>query len=121
MREQFSTKRLLVPLILAVLLLSACATVNIDWNALGPEGKAAWALSLYNAEYDAYLAEASNPALTESQKEVLRVKRRILVEYESIVSLYAQYVSEGQIPPATLESLLIEKMNTLLMFLSKER
>ena len=103
-----------------VVLLSACATMTIRWDDLTPHGRAALAMSLYNAEYDAYLVEAASPTLTDAQREVLKVKRKILVEYEAVMKIYAQYVDTGQIPPRELENTLIEQMNKLLMFLSKE-
>ena len=99
------------------LLVASCATQKgtLSWNNLTPEGKAAFALSVYNTEYDNYLLLAKKPNLTEEEKKVLRVKRKVLVALKPVLDSYATYVRSGQLPPQELERKLLDLVTQLEM------
>ena len=63
-----------------------------------------YSLSMYNQQYDDYVAQAARGDLTEPEKEVLRTKKAVLVELESKNKALKQYVDSGTIPVDTIEA-----------------
>jgi hypothetical protein len=68
-----------------------------------PKARAAYAMRVYNAQYDDYLYRAALPNLSDEEKQVLRAKRIGLVEMWPVIRDYSWYVEQGTILPAGLE------------------
>lgn len=97
-------------LAIVYLLLSGCATTNVELTA---KDKATWAMALYNAQYDDYLRMTGMGNLTEEQKVVLRKKKSIMNELWPLLKLYAKYAETGTIP-SDLEQQVTDLINQLL-------
>lgn len=80
-----------------------------------PKEKATWMLSIYNAQYDDYLVQAARTDLTEEEKKILRSKKEIMTEVYPAIELYAGYANSGVLPGDELETLIISRLNQLLM------
>lgn len=72
-------------------------------------------LSIYNAQYDDYLIQAKRTDLTEEEKKILRQKKEIMTEVYPAINLYAGYADSGALPDSDLETLIVSKLNQLLM------
>lgn len=79
---------------------------------MSPVELSTWAMSVYNAQYDTYNAQAALP-LTEEQTKVLRVKKEALGRLWEPLKLYAAYVDTGSVPPEELEGIIINSVNAL--------
>ena len=99
--------------------LSGCAMIQgeISWGDLTTKGKAALAMSIYNEQFKTYQEMTSSQSvdlLTEDQKEILRVKRKILTEMKPLLQKYADYVKLGQIPDEDVEATILNYLERLL-------
>ncbi len=96
--------------------LVACAhnSGNLSWSNLTPQGKAAFALSVYNTEFDNYVNAASLPDLTEEEKSILRVKKKLLIKMKAALVAYISYVRLSQAPPTEVEQQLLDILNQLI-------
>jgi len=92
------------------LLLSGCATMEVEMTA---KDKAAWAMALYNAQYDDYLRMTGMGNLTEDQRQILRKKKAIMNELWPLLKLYAEYSKTGKIP-TDLEQQVTDLINQLI-------
>lgn len=114
-----------------VFALCGCATT------LTPAQQTLWATNVYLAQYDLYLEQVINPALTEDAKaalkkdpalitgdllnpdlseeqlKVLKVKKEILVELKPLVVMAIQLQQKGELPPADVQKKLAELINRL--------
>ena len=99
-RSQRLSAFTIYPIIALMIMLGAygCATKPTTRSTLY------YSLSMYNQQYDDYQAQAARGDLTEAEKEVLRVKKKILVELESKNKALKQYVDSGTIPLDAIEA-----------------
>lgn len=84
------------------------------FDQMSPKEQATMVLSVYNDQYDLYLREATSADLTEARREVLRDKKKALVELEPYVGMFANYAVEGQFVPADTEAIVMRIMDRLL-------
>ena len=106
-----------VGLVLGVILVFvSCATFsNVKpWAERTPKEKALSFLQMYNRQFDDTMRLASTPNITESQKEIVRTKKKLLTEMRTPLDIYSMAVIEGRIPSADLESKLILLVDKLL-------
>ena len=113
-------------------MMQGCASLRLT-----PKQTVLWGMNVYNAQYDMYIDQVisdeysteekqllkDNPSLlagadlkkdlTDEQKEVLKVKREILVELYPIVQLSIDYVHSGSVPPGDLQETLVRLINKL--------
>ena len=68
--------------VLVLFLFVGCAQLSLT-----PKQTILWALNVYEAQYDLYVAQTANPDLTEEEKKILRVKKTILVDLEHSLNL----------------------------------
>ena len=89
-----------VVLLIAVTFCCACSSLNIKKTSI-------WMNSMYNAQYNEYLtwfekdAEGkwkTRDSVTEEQKEILRVKKRIFTELHPLLEAYSIYASTSESP-----------------------
>jgi hypothetical protein len=99
--------------LVSIFLLAACAPGQKPISQMSPKEKAAWMMGTYNAQYDDYLAMATQPGLTDAQKEVLKAKKKILQEVWDPIKLYAFYVDQGGVPSPELEAQIMVGLNKL--------
>lgn len=131
-------KRIGIMLAVASIVLAGCSV------KLTPMQQTLWATNVYLAQYDLYLEQVINPAvsaeekaqlkkdpsliqgdylnpnITEDQWEVLKVKKRILVELKPLVTMAAQYHQTGELPPAEVQKKLTDLINQLIALVEGE-
>ena len=112
MKTRILFTKLCVPFIILGLV-AACAPGQKSLNQMSPKEKAAWMMGTYNAQYDDYLAMATQSGLTDAQKEVLKAKKKILQEVWDPIKLYAFYVDQGGVPSPELEAQIMVGLNKL--------
>ena len=124
--------RSIIPFVLLLFSLSGCASLT-------PAQKTLWMANVYEAQYDLYLdqminpmvgaemkaslkAEPSlivgeylNPDLTEQQREVLRVKKQILIELKPLVAMATKYQLTGVLPSEEAINKMANLINELLI------
>ena len=88
-------KRYLIICFVLLFLIASCSMLQTRPD-LSPKEKGIIMLSAYRFEYEDYTKQAARRDLTEPEKEVLRVKKSILVQVYPLINLYKQYVDEGQ-------------------------
>lgn len=102
-----------------------------SYQEMTPKERGTWMLSMYNSQYEDYMMttgytknfqgeweKTSSPELTESQKEVLRDKKKLLTEVYPAIKVYVGYAESGVIPDADLETMIVSKINQLIMEIS---
>lgn len=72
-------------------------------------------MSIYNAQYDDYKATVKRGNLTENQKEILRVKKRVLTIAWDLLKTHAEYADTGQLPSKQFEAQLSNIIEQLLL------
>ena len=99
-------------IILMVFGLTACTFDNIKpVSEMTPKEKAAFFLSMYNAQDMNYRAMAAMPNLTEPQKEMMREKKLVLSQVYPLISVYVSYVEQGAVPSPETERLIVENLD----------
>jgi len=76
--------------VLVLFLFVGCAQLSLT-----PKQTILWALNVYNAQYDLYVEQAAKPDLTEDEKEILRVKKTVLVDLEHALNLATADIQAG--------------------------
>lgn len=106
-----------VILLLVVALLAwGCIPQNVKVKSISemtPKEKATWMLSVYNKQFDDTMAMAQRTDLTEQQKEIVRKKKKILVEVKPYIKTYTTFVDAGGVPAQETEDKIIELLNDL--------
>lgn len=109
-----------IALLLVLVCFCACP------SALTHKKTSTWMNSMYNAQYAEYLTWFQKDAdgkwktrdtVTEEQKQILRVKKRIFVELHPLLDAYAIYAETSESPKgfdmSIVESRIIELINRL--------
>ena len=86
---------------------------------MSPKEKATWMMSIYNSQYDDYQLQVVRTDLTETERKVLRYKKEVFSEVFPAIELYAGYANSGVIPGDELETLIISRLNQLMMNLAE--
>jgi len=110
-----------VVLLVAVTFFCACSSLTVKKTST-------WMNSMYNAQYNEYLtwfeqdAEGkwkSKSTVTEEQKDILRVKKRIFTELHPLLEAYAIYASTSESPKGfnmdLVEDRIVELINRLVL------
>jgi heptaprenylglyceryl phosphate synthase len=109
----------LIVFCLAVLLVGSCTFDNLKpFDEMSAKEKAAFFMSVYNSSDMNYRAMASQPDLTEVQKEILRQKKQIMIQVYPLIQSYNTYVDSGVVPSVELEQNIltnIDKLTTLVV------
>lgn len=72
------------------------------------------AKSFYVSQYKDYEAMTVDPSLlTEEQKQILRIKREVLIQLKPMIDTYAALVDSGQTPTLEQEQAIIQLLNKL--------
>lgn len=80
---------------------------------MSPRELATYAMSLYNSQYNDYMARVTLSDLSDVEKTVLKTKRASLVTAWPILRTFAWYVDTGQVPPAGLQAQVITWLNSV--------
>lgn len=119
----------LLPLFLAILFLSGCPVNQMTkpFSQMTPKEKGLWMFDIYNAQYSDYMAvtghswnpidnawkKTSSPKLNESQRDLLKQKRKILKKVYPLMSVYNSAVSAGGTPSPESEQAIYDLLNQL--------
>jgi disulfide oxidoreductase YuzD len=98
----------------ALALVAACATAPAT-----AKEKAVWMMGIYNRQFDDYQVMVARPDLTDAQKEILRQKKKVLVELKPLIAAYDGYVQQDAAPSPQLEAQITDLLNQLQTKVSK--
>ena len=110
-------RRKYVPILFVFLILSF---VGCNGSELKPIGEmtasefSVYVHSIYNSQYDQYMADVIQPNLSEDQKKILKTKKIILTEMYDPMMLFTSYVKSGAIPPDELRIRVTAILNNLI-------
>jgi hypothetical protein len=96
-------------LVLLLVLVAGCATVNVrpmptdNTAKLSTTGKAAMVLAAYNAQALSTKNMSNRPGLTDAQKDLVRRKKAILVRMDPKVKAFGLIVKGGGVPSTSDE------------------
>lgn len=79
-----------------------------------PKEKATFVMSMYNKQYDEYLAMYNKGEWTDAEKKIMNVKYEALGELYPYIKIYADYAEEGILAPATTEKAMLATVDKLL-------
>jgi len=105
-----------IALALIVILTTGCAAAGnmLKWDQLTPERKVLWMMRLYNGAVDDYrYLVAKGAALSEEERRILIVKKRIMREVYPLIGMYYKYVREGKVPDKELENHILSLLERL--------
>lgn len=87
--------------ILALVSISACATVSIQpkpWDQMSAKEKSLFFIQTYNQQYKDTMAMAQRTDLTDAQKQIVAKKKEILTKAWPLIKLYDSTVTSGGVP-----------------------
>jgi hypothetical protein len=124
-------KARVVPILFVVLF--SCSLFVCACSQLTAKKTSIWMNSMYNAQYNEYLTwfEAdtngklrTKASVTEEQKEILRVKKRIFSELHPLLEVYSIYAATAESPRnfdmGLVEDRIIELINRLVLLTVQE-
>ena len=106
----------LVALFSFMLFVVACGTMNVGLvppEKMAPKELATYAMKIYNAQYDDYMAKATQPNLSLAEKDILKVKKASLETSWPIIRTFVWYVDQNQSPPTDLQQQLLTWINSV--------
>lgn len=99
-----------------ILFVAGCATVGVKpWSDRSPQEKSSYFMAIYNKQFNDTVAMASNPNITEAQKQIVRKKKAILKELWPAITFYDSVVARGEIPAIMDEQAILDLINRLAM------
>lgn len=122
MRPNIRSGRAIALLIVISVLITMCmmamqgcaAMGGKSWAQMNPKERATQLMGVYNDQYELYLREAKIENLTEAKKEVLRDKKKLLIEMYPYLEMYADYAKTDTFAPADVEMAVMKVMDKLL-------
>jgi hypothetical protein len=81
---------------LLVVLLAACATVNV--KPISATGLATVTLSTYHAQAKQTEAMSNRTNLTDAQREIIRRKKAIILKVDPKIKAYGRLIAAGGVP-----------------------
>ncbi len=103
--------------LLAIFLLAGCATVGLE--DLNHKQQAVVYSDIWSSQYDAYAAKQDGP-LTKSDRQIMPVQRKLLMDSKEWLALYIDYADSGAIPPEKLSKNLSAAILQLVNLATKE-
>jgi len=94
----------------------AACTANVGLvppERMSPKELATYAMGIYNAQFDDYMAKATLPDLSDSEKFVLRMKKQSLETAWPVIRTYVWFVDKGQVPSSEIQAQLISWVNSV--------
>ena len=96
-----------------------------------PKERSVWMMSIYSSQFRDYMittgftkdaenkwVRTSEPELTSEQKDILRDKKKLLTEVYPAIKMYTGYAESGVLPDVELETMIVSKLNQLMMDLA---
>lgn len=97
----------------AVINCAAVMAPQKSFPEMSPKEKAIYVMSMYNKQYDQYLALYEKGNHSEEEKRILQTKYDMLKELHPYVGIYLSYSETGVLPAATIEEKLIALINRM--------
>ena len=95
-------------------LVLACASIGVkSIDQMSGKERATFFMNIYNSQVADYRALVAMGNLTEDQKEILRIKRRIMVEVYPLIETYNVWVDNNAQPSVELEAQIIDLLNRM--------
>jgi len=110
-------KHYLILFVVILFALVSCQMLQVQdqkaWGDMTGMERLTIILHAYNTQYEDYKAMAALPDLTETQKDILRARKKILTEVYPMIGVYASVVvSGGEVSPS-LELEIMRLLNSL--------
>jgi polysaccharide pyruvyl transferase WcaK-like protein len=83
------------------------------WDERTPTEKSSYFMAIYNAQFRDTVAMASNPNITNDQRQIVRAKKQILSELWPAIQAYDTVVVHGGIPTQLSEQAILDYINRL--------
>jgi len=102
-----------------IFMLMGCAVLQSlgvtvkPYSEMTPKEKITFLFKTYNKQYDDYLIQAAKPTLTETERVVLRTRKKIMVEVYPLIGILDGALVEGKPFDASTEKLIIDKLRQL--------
>lgn len=85
--------------LLVLVFLSSCATLGTKpWSDRTSDEKLLYFLGIYNTQFADTFRMANKPVLTDSEKQIVRLKKEILKKMDIVLSIYKNTVMAGTVP-----------------------
>jgi len=92
-------RRSLLAMVLIVFTLTSCAMFQVakeqPFSTWSSKKKLTYAVDVYSAEYDKYMAAVVRPDLSDGQRQYLKTKREALVGLDKAINLLIPIVDAG--------------------------
>jgi len=96
------------------LFVMACVSTGVkSIGQMSPKEKATFFMNVYNSQVADYRAVVEAGNLTEDQKEILRMKRKIIVEVYLLIETYNVWIDNDAEPSVELETKIIGLLNRM--------
>lgn len=95
-------KAIVYGLVLTCCVMAMGCAVQQNIKNWTPKQKATFFRTMYNQEYDSYLAQAAHP-VSKTRASVLEAKRDFLKQMNEACNIYEGIIDTGMIPSAELE------------------
>lgn len=111
-------KRKYLPIVLILMLMfSGCAmfqtTEKTPFTEWSSKKKLTYAINVYSSEYDKYMAALLRSDLSDSQKDYLKIKRKVLVGLDKTIGLIIPFADANEPIPTDLENELMVLLTQL--------
>lgn len=102
--------------VIVILLFVGCATLSQQksFQDMTVKEKSVYIMSMYNKQYDEYLALYKKGDHSKEEKEILRNKYEALKELHPYIALYINYSEDREVPNDLIEQKLIALINRLI-------
>lgn len=105
-------KKFIVLGLIAMLFVQCSNMINSKpFSEMTVKEKSIYIMTMYNKQYDEYLALYRKDNFSEEEKKILKAKYQFLKELNPLINLYVGYAATGEIPPAEIETKLIQIIN----------
>ena len=113
----FLTSSIAIGIMAGMFIAAGCSPVNVQIKPITemtPKERATFFMAVYNDQAENYKTLTLDPTvLSDEQKQILRAKKKIMVEVYPLIALYTTYVDSGAMPDEAMEKQIIGYLDRL--------
>ena len=110
-------KRNVAIFVLLAFALASCAALTPgakNFADMNPKEKSTFFMGVWQKQFDATLAQASLPTLTEPEKKAVRIKKDILTRSKPMIAAYDAIAAGGGMPSVASEQAIMSLLDQLI-------